>query len=183
MKQEDMEIANKTARSLGAVGKNSLVPQILRAKYPIDQQSSDFTVLDFGSGPNARHTKELRKYGYICHAYEMGDNYSSKVHISDDLMRGMHFDVIMVSNVINTLSSLDAVFETLNKIYSLASEYTEIILNYPKSPRKCDLLCEDFLSVLLRNRFKNINTDSLTKKGVYYCTQKQARIFQDGEYK
>ena len=62
----EKESAMKTARFSGAVGKNAIVPKIVRLfiENPYDK------ILDFGCGKKQIHVKEMRYMGYDCYGYD-----------------------------------------------------------------------------------------------------------------
>lgn len=52
---EELEIANKTSRSLGAVGLKAIVP-----KYILANAKKSDKILDFGAGKDAQHAINLK---------------------------------------------------------------------------------------------------------------------------
>ena len=162
-----MTIANKTARSNGAVGKNALLPRIIKGRY-----SESSTILDFGSGPKALHTKNLKEAGFInVYAYDMGANFDPEVHMSQqELECANDFDIVMASNVINTLSSLPAIRETLKDIHRYTDPKGVAIVNFPTSPRKLKGLTKDkIVDLLLLAGFAEIMTENHNGTKVFYC--------------
>lgn len=79
---DEVEIANRTSRSRGAVGKRAIVPRLV----PQYASQSD-TILDFGAGKDAVHALDLREQGYNVTAYEFGSNVDSKLHDMDALKK------------------------------------------------------------------------------------------------
>ena len=172
MTKEEIKTANKTARSAGAVGKNALLPRIIRSKWAsIAERDVDtsFQILDFGSGPKALHTEAFAKDGYPCTAYEMGDNFDPNIHCDDESLGNITFDIVMASNVINTLSSPSAVKETIKKIRRYTSLKGVALINYTTSPRKCSDLDHKKLMELLREEFKSVMVENHNGTKVYYC--------------
>ena len=185
MTEEEMTIANKTARSNGAVGKNALLPRIIRSKYnahnipsKIESGTIDqpFAILDFGSGPKALHTEAFAKDGYPCTAYEMGANFDPEVHADDEALGNSTFDIVMASNVINTLSSLSAIRETLSKIHKYTDSKGLALINLPTSPRKLKgLTKQDVIDMLLIAGFTSITTENHNGTKVFYCYKRSTR--------
>ena len=169
MTSEEIKTANKTARSAGAVGKNALLPRIIGNKYPVDKIPDDFEILDFGSGPRAIHTISLNIIGYSCYAYEIGDNFDPDIHCDDETIGNKTFDIVFASNVINTLSSLDAIRETLAKIHKFTDDYGIALINLPTSPRKYKGLTKEMLMDLILEKFKSVMVENHNGTKVFYC--------------
>ena len=168
MTQEEIKIANKTARSGGAVGKNALLPRIIKGKY----NNPSFTILDFGAGPKALHTKQLKADGFVnVYAYDMGANFDPEVHLSrKELESADNFDIVMASNVINTLSSLPAIRETLKDIHRYTDPKGMAIINLPTSPRKLKGITKDIIvDLLLLAGFVSVATENHNGTKVFYC--------------
>jgi hypothetical protein len=165
MTSEEIKIANKTARSGGAVGKNAILPRIIKARYsPVSCE-----ILDFGAGPKALHTLELDKNNFRCWPYEMGDNYDSDIHFNDKELGDRQFDLVFASNVINTLSSLSAIRETLDKIYSFVDTYGVALINLPVSPRKYKGLTKELLMDLIMEKFNSVMVENHNGTKVFFC--------------
>ncbi len=167
MTKNEMTIANKTARSNGAVGKNALLPRIITGRY-----SQGSTILDFGAGPKALHTKNLKESGFInVYAYDMGDNFDPDIHLSEgELESANNFDIVMASNVINTLSSLSAIKETIKDIYRYTDSKGVAIINFPVSPRKLKGLTKDkIIDLLLLAGFVSVCSENHNGTRVFYC--------------
>jgi len=167
MTDEEIKIANKTARSSGAVGKNALLPRIITGKFPCLSSK----ILDFGSGPKAMHTKKLREEGYTkVIPFEIGENHIDGVHFSGNMSeREGFFDIVMASNVINTLSSLSAVKETIGMIDFFTNRKGVALINYPTSPRKCKDLDKKKLMELCMSEFNSVMVENHSGTPVFYC--------------
>ena len=76
MIQAAIQRANKSARSRGAVGS---FPLCYRALRDVIAPEDGATVLDFGAGPDAAHTKVMREDGYEVTAHDFGDNVSDEI--------------------------------------------------------------------------------------------------------
>lgn len=173
MTKEEIKITNKTARSTEAIGKNALLPRIIRDKWPADKIPntfpSTFEILDFGAGPKAPHTDDFVRDGYWCTAYEIGDNFDENVHYDKEGLQGLKFDVVMVSNVINTLSSLSAIKETIKEIHYYTDKKGVALINLPISPRKYEELTKEKLMELLLEKFKSVMVENHNGTRVFYC--------------
>lgn len=141
-KIEEIKIANATSRSNGASARNkdgsirAVVP-----RYVAEHIGKEDTILDFGSGKGALHTKWLREQGFDCIAYDFGDNVVEGLHDKDALSK--QYKVIMASNVLNVSSSEAMLQETLGQIYNSLEPGGKCICNYPAAPRKANLSTSD----------------------------------------
>jgi len=155
--KEEIEVANRTARASGAVGAKALVPRLVR-----ELAAKNEDILDFGAGPKAMHTKDLRRRGYRhVTAYDFGKNVIEGVHDRKALNYG--YDVVFASNVLNTQSSDDMMNWTLNQLRSAVLPKGKLIANYPESPRKSPLTTEQ-VEKKLKARFKNLERIGGTKR-------------------
>ena len=165
MTDEEIKTANKTARSVGAVGSNALLPRIITGRYPCLSAK----ILDFGSGPRIVQTINLKDLGYThVDPYEFGSN-RSEVHIDRTPDKINSYDIVMASNVINTLSSIDAVKETLHQINWFLNCKGVALINFPAKPRKCKELDQEKLTKLLTTEFKEVMVENHSGTRVFYC--------------
>lgn len=90
----EIKIANATSRSNGASAKNkdgsirAIVP-----RYVAEHVDKDDSILDFGAGKGAVHTKWLREVGFNVTAYDFGENCIEGLHDKDALKKW--YDVVM----------------------------------------------------------------------------------------
>ena len=130
---EETRIATRTARGAGVVGATAVVPRWVEGNVPKSKK-----VLDFGSGPPARHTMSLREKGYTdVTAHEFGDNVQEGVH--DPKALSKEYDVVFASNVLNVQSSEAMLKRTLKQIRDSVEKGGLAVFNYPASPRKAGL--------------------------------------------
>jgi hypothetical protein len=130
---EETRIATRTARGAGVVGATAVVPRWVEGNVPKSKK-----VLDFGSGPPARHTMSLREKGYTdVTAHEFGDNVQEGVH--DPKALSKKYDVVFASNVLNVQSSEAMLKRTLKQIRDSVEKGGLAVFNYPASPRKAGL--------------------------------------------
>lgn len=147
-------VANKTARGGGAVGAEAVVPGFVK-RYVLPGQ----TVLDFGAGPEARHTIAMRGMGLQVTAYDFGANVTPGLHDPRALER--QYDVVLASNVLNVADTEALLLKTLNQIACAVRQPKGIALvNLPKNPRKGAWLGtsadEARLMRLLMQRFETV---------------------------
>lgn len=153
---EEVKIANATSRSSGASAKNkdgsirAIVP-----RYVVEHINKEDSVLDFGAGKDAVHTKWLRGQGFNVVAYDFGSNIVEGLHDKDALNR--QYKVTMCSNVLNVQSSWDMLLETLKQLYNSLEDGGMLIINYPASPRKMNLSATE-MAMVVQNVFKGVIT-------------------------
>ena len=148
----EIRIANATSRSNGAsaINKDGSIRAIV-PRYVADNINKEDSVLDFGAGKGAVHTKWLREQGFNATAYDFGDNLIEGLHDKDALSK--QYKVIMASNVLNVQSSMQMMFETLHQVYDSLEYGGKFVCNYPSSPRKMELLTARDLEFMLRQTF------------------------------
>ena len=148
----EIKIANATSRSNGAsaINKDGSI-RAIAPKYVAEHINKEDSLLDFGAGKSATHTKWLREQGFNVVAYDFGDNLIEGLHDKDALNK--QYKVIMCSNVLNVQSSIEMLFKTLGQIDSSLKSGGEFICNYPASPRKMELTAND-LKEILQSIFK-----------------------------
>lgn len=177
MTEEEIRIANKTARSAGAVGKNALLPRIITGKMPYKGAK----ILDFGSGPRMVQTINLKEQGYNVDAYDFGSNYNPELHIDRSPEMIGSYDIVMASNVINTLASVEAVKETLHQINWFLGTKGVALINYPTSPRKCKGLDLKEMLKLMTREFTSVMVENHSGTRVYYCYKMSQEQFLEEE--
>lgn len=144
---EEIKIANATSRSNGASARNkdgsirAVVP-----KYVAEHINKEDSILDFGAGKGATHTKWLKEQGFNVTAYDFGGNIIEGLHDKDALSK--QYKVIMMSNVLNVQSSVKMLRETLHQVFNSLERGGVLVCNYPSSPRKMDLSSADIIGVL-----------------------------------
>lgn len=151
---EEIKIANATSRSNGAsaLNKDGSVRAIV-PRYVAEHINKKDTILDFGAGRDAVHTKWLREKGFNVTAYDFGMNCVEGLHDKDALKR--KYKVIMASNVLNVSSSLGMLITTLKQIRDGLEIGGVFICNYPASPRKMPLLKSKDIQDIIKSIFKS----------------------------
>jgi hypothetical protein len=144
---DEIRIANTTSRTNGASARNkdgsvrAIVP-----KWVASFVSKGVSILDFGAGKDAVHTKWLREQGFNVTAYDFGSNCIEGLHDKDALSKT--YKIVMASNVINVSSSYDMLVGTLRQMYNSLEYGGTLIMNYPASPRKMDLTAKELESII-----------------------------------
>lgn len=160
MTQNDyVALVNKTSRSRGAVGGNSLV---LRTVLSLPFLNA--TILDYGAGKDAIQTKRLREEGYRnVTAYEIGENFNPELH--DPKATEFVYDIVMASNVLNVQPDVERLRDVIEDLANCTRFVGLCVVNYPSGPRKAGLSLEEVLE-LLREKFAYVNHEG---KGVIFC--------------
>ena len=145
---EEIKVANSTSRSGGAtaIGKDGTIKAIVPifVQKNVDKQCS---VLDFGAGKAAMHTKWLKDNGFKnVTAYDFGANSIEGVHDWTALAR--KYDVVFASNVLNVQISMEMLMETLDNIWHVVKNGGKFICNYPSSPRKMDMSANELKGII-----------------------------------
>ena len=143
----EIKIANATSRSNGAsaINKDGSIRAIV-PKYVAGYINKEDSLLDFGAGKSATHTRWLREQGFNVIAYDFGENCIEGLHDKNALQK--QYKVIMASNVLNVSSSLRMLLETLRQIDGSLESGGEFICNYPASPRKMELTADDLREII-----------------------------------
>jgi len=120
----------RTARSRGAVGRQAIVPRIVREIISVTGTSAINSVLDFGAGPDRRHVNDLNNsfQNVTAHGYDIGDDWETAM--------ARTYDLVFASNVLNVQPDRATMHRTLAQLWDLQGPHTRLIVNYPKEPRK-----------------------------------------------
>lgn len=140
---QDTLIANRCARSAGAVGAMPIALKHLMMMHASPYEAGQ--VLDFGAGPMANHTAFMRSNGYKVTAYDFGLNLNER-HDSDALDR--KYDIVMAANVLNVQASAAAMARTIAEIAEAVEPGGVAVFNYPESPRKLGVPSDAVLPML-----------------------------------
>ncbi len=147
--EQEIKIANATSRSNGASAINpngtmrAMVPNFI---FKNIEDYRDKTILDFGAGKDAIHTKWLREQGLNIIAYDFGDNCVEGIHDKDALRK--RYDVIFASNVLNVQSSNIMMDTTLYQIKTSLKRGGIFIFNYPSKPRKSNMTEQEVIGLV-----------------------------------
>lgn len=137
--QEDIERANRTSRSRGAVGMKAITPRYVEGVI-----GKKCRVLDYGSGKEANHALLLRCKGYDVTAYEFGGNVVEGVHDTHALERT--YEVVYASNVLNVQGNREMLERTLKEIKVLSEGL--VYVNYPSSPNYTGVVVKDLENMI-----------------------------------
>jgi hypothetical protein len=130
--------ANASSRSRGAVGLKALVP-----RYVTQIATPAHTILDFGAGKDALHTRRLTGLGLNVEAYDFGNNVTP-LH-NERALQGK-YDIVFASNVLNVQQDETMLRETLRQIWQVAN--WRAVFNYPVSPRYSTLTVDEVEGVI-----------------------------------
>jgi len=144
--QADIEVANKTSRANGAVGKKAITPKHVCEYLELFRDKKTTTILDFGAGKTAAHARDLLADGWAVTAHEFGDNINRDFHCENALERT--YDVIYASNVLNVQSNTAMARETINQAATALNIGGHFFANYPSSPRKSNITGYDMVKLL-----------------------------------
>ncbi len=111
---EEREAVIKTTRAAGAVGRFPLVYRMFRERF----KRTDIKVLDYGSGVDVPHARELEREGWTVEAMDLG----LPEWINDVARERGPFDVVLCSNVLNVQPNLALVISVLYDLRSLIAE-------------------------------------------------------------
>lgn len=167
--QADIEVANKTSRNSGAVGKNAIVPRFVRQHLELFFDKEDTMVLDFGAGKTAAHAQALLEDGFNVLAYEFGDNIDPRVHCELALMN--KYDIVYASNVLNVQSGFDMARATIKQVADVVKEDGKFFCNFPASPRKSDISVDEMACLLLEEFIVVSRVGGTTSAPLWMCTK------------
>ena len=142
---EEIERANRSSRSSGAVGPKAITPRMV-LKYIEDTGNKDIKILDFGSGKDAKHTYALRDLGLDVTAHDFSANIRDEHHDPNALDR--EYDIVFASNVLNVQGSEDMMRRTIEDVLKTMNEGSVFIANFPSSPRYGFLTAREAKDVL-----------------------------------
>lgn len=162
MTVEEIKIANATYRRNGSsvFDENGKIRSVV-ANYVAENIEKDKKILDFGCGSEFIQGRYLINLGFDVDGYDFGRN-KPKECIKQF---GPFYDVVYASNVLNVLSSSEALRETLLQIKSCLKNNSVFIANYPQSPRKLNLTAkqmENILRFYFGDHIKNVKCKSST---------------------
>lgn len=142
---EEIRIANSTYRSKGSsvFDKDGNIRSVV-AKFVATNFNKNLKILDFGCGKEFVQGKYLQNLGFDVSAWDFGNN---KPGCCIDKLEPI-YDVVYASNVLNTISSMSMLTETLNQICECLKEGGVFIANYPACPRKMDINAKELKDII-----------------------------------
>ena len=185
MTAQEIKIANATYRRNGSsvFDKNGKIRSVV-ANYVAENISKDKKILDFGCGTEFIQGKYLRELGFDVDGWDFGENKPKDCVVELKQI----YDVVYASNVLNVLSSVTALIETLRQIRSTLKRGGLFIVNYPAAPRKLEFTTntmECFLIYFFGENVKRIRYRSTTiwvieksKDSMYAKTQENCYVNQ-----
>ena len=173
---EEIKIANATYRRKGSsvFDKDGNIRSVV-ARFVAENISKDKKILDFGCGSEFIQGKYLRELGFDVDGWDFGAN---KPQDGVDKLEQI-YEVVYASNVLNVLSSVSMLMETLDEIYNCIKDGGVFIANYPAAPRKMviDSRC---MKEIIQSRFcGGISMVGGTSSTPIWCVvkvEKQKRI-------
>jgi hypothetical protein len=163
--KDEIEKANKSSRSRGAVGSSPL-----GFRWVLNNVDKSRSILDFGAGRDASQTLALLDAGFMnVTAYEFGRNLK-KWHDPHALNRT--YQVVMANNVLNVQSSDSMLTGTLNQINSTMGPGSILICNFPQSPRYYEGFTVEDMYNKLKTFFSSIErVGGEAKYPLWKCTK------------
>jgi len=136
MTVEEIKIANSTYRRSGSsvFDKNGNVRSVV-TRYVENHVNKCKKILDYGCGTEFVQGNYLRQKGFDVDGWDIGDNKPQDC--VDELLQ--IYDVVYASNVLNVISSVPMLIETLDQVYKCLKIGGWFISNYPAAPRKMDI--------------------------------------------
>lgn len=171
MTSEEIAEMNATSRGKGAVGRNAIVPKLVR-KYVADEinkckyaDKSGPSILDYGAGKGSPHARQLADEGYDVVAYDIGDNFDEELGLTRAL--DYKYDIVYASNVLNVQLKGEFLDRVLREIHTSVRDGGVAIMNYPRSPRKGFMQKVDMntLEDIIKEWFPTVERDGF----VFYC--------------
>ena len=165
--EQEMQIANATSRSRGAVGMNAIVPRHVRGYLNNYCQKEKTMILDFGAGKEAIHAQALLHEGWMVTAYEFGKNVDPRYHNELALMQ--EYDIVYASNVLNVQVNFAMARKTIDLIHSVLKEDGIFFANYPASPRKSDITTGEMVQLLSEKFSRIVRIDGSRHAPLWTC--------------
>lgn len=163
---EEIKIANATYRSKGSsvFDKDGNIRSVV-ARYVAANVRKDAKILDFGCGSEFVQGKYLQSLGFDVSGWDFGGN---KPECCVDKLESI-YDVVYASNVLNTISSMSMLMETLEQINSCLKDGGVFIANYPASPRKMEMGAAKLKSIICNKIGLNLLTISGITSAPLFC--------------
>lgn len=142
---EEIKIANATYRSKGSsvFDKDGNIRSVV-ARYVAANVRKDAKILDFGCGPEFVQGKYLQRLGFDVSGWDFGEN---KPECCVDKLEPI-YNVVYASNVLNTISSMSMLTETLDQVCGCLKDGGMFVANYPSSPRKMEIGAAKLKSII-----------------------------------
>lgn len=171
---EEVAVANKTARAAGNVGFRALVPRHVGSTAKTGE-----SILDFGSGPKALHTENMKSKGLDVTAHEFGSNVVEGVHDPNAL--GRQYDTVMGSNVLNVQSSETGYRVTLDQMDKAVKPGGRLVVNLPETPRKMAITPERIQADLEAMGYQVKRVGGTKKSPVFEAIKGEVNAAKEGQ--
>lgn len=169
MTTEEIKIANATYRRSGSsvFDKNGNVRSVI-ARFVENNVDKSKKILDYGCGSEFIQGKYLINAGFNVDGWDIGNNKP------DDCVDKLDkiYDIVYASNVLNVISSLSMLMETLDQIYNCLKPGGMFIANYPTSPRKMSFSVAGMEHVLNCYFKEGVSVVGGTKSAPIWCVRK-----------
>ena len=149
MTAQEIKIANATYRRRGSsvFDKDGNVRSVV-ARFVEGNIDKYKRILDYGCGSEFIQGNYLRRLGFNVDGWDIGNN---KPQNCVNELRQI-YDVVYASNVLNVISSVDMLMETLEQVYNCLNYGGLFIANYPSSPRKMNV-DKSFIESAIQSKF------------------------------
>lgn len=164
--ETEIRIANATYRSKGSsvFDKDGNIRSVV-ARYVAANVKKDAKILDFGCGSEFVQGKYLQSLGFDVSGWDFGGN---KPECCVDKLESI-YDVVYASNVLNTISSMSMLMETLDQINGCLKDGGIFIANYPASPRKMEIGAAKLKNIICDKIGYDILTIGGTTSAPLFC--------------
>lgn len=169
---EEIRIANATYRSKGSsvFDKDGNIRSVV-AKFVAENINKNLKILDFGCGKEFVQGKYLQGLGFDVYGWDFGNN---KPECCVDKLEPI-YDVVYASNVLNTISSMSMLIETLEQICDCLKDGGVFVINYPASPRKMDINSRDLRDIICDKFGNKYAIYSGSSTPIYYFIKDKKR--------
>lgn len=169
---EEIKIANATYRSKGSsvFDKDGNIRSVV-AKFVAENINKNLKILDFGCGKEFVQGKYLQGLGFDVYGWDFGNN---KPECCVDKLEPI-YDVVYASNVLNTISSMSMLIETLEQICDCLKDGGVFVINYPASPRKMDINSRDLRDIICDKFGNKYAIYSGSSTPIYYFVKDKKR--------
>jgi len=116
--------ANRSYRGHAKWAEAAVVPKYVAATARLGD-----SILDFGAGKDAPHTRQLASMGFDVTAFEFGSNVVAGLHDPDALR--YHYDIVFASRVLNTIEDMPMLIEALEAIAGAVDRGGRAVFNFP----------------------------------------------------
>jgi hypothetical protein len=167
---DEVRAMNKTYRKPGG----AIVPVVYREAA--EMISDGDTILDYGCGKVDRWS-EWHGYNLIptenVYLYDIGDNAEGAI-VGCEANYLPHYDVILVSNVLNVQPTIEHAMKIIRHVRCLLSPAGFAVMNMPQDPRKGEwahLRYKEALYLVTEALLEQCKTVEVIERGVFHVTR------------